>query len=217
MEVCYIFKVDSPLYEFFRRFRDVLVLNFLWFIFSLPIITIGASNLAVYSVTMKMVEDKDGYIGKEFIKAFKSNFKQSILLEILTAGVLFVIYLNIRLYFLIESRPLPLLIVGIFSSVYFWLSLLYAYPLSARYKNSLMNTLSNSFQISTKYIWKTILLTIIVGFVIITCLYNTTTMFFGILMGPTFIMFTISSFTLPIFRKIEEENKTQGMEDYCEK
>lgn len=200
-----IFKVDGPIYEFLRRFIDVVKLNFLWLIFSLPIVTMGAASVAVYSVTLKMAEDKEGYVGRDFVKAFKENLKQGISLGLITLVAIYVVYLNFSLFFAIESNPLPLLIIGIFAGIYFLLSLLYAYPLTARYKNSLRNTLSNSFLISTKYIGRTLFLILIIVFIVIVCLYNSTTIFFGILIGPTFIMFTISSFSLTIFRKIEKD------------
>jgi uncharacterized membrane protein YesL len=165
----------------------------------------GAASVAVYSVTLKMAEDKEGYVGRDFVKAFKENLKQGIFLGLITLAAIYVVYLNLSLFFAIESNPLPLLIIGIFAGVYFLLSLLYAYPLIARYKNSLKNTLSNSFLISTKYIGRTLFLILIIVFIVIVCLYNSTTIFFGILIGPTFIMFTISSFSLTIFRKIEKD------------
>ena len=46
---------------------------------------------------------------------------------------------------------------------------------------------------------------LIIAFIIIFCLYNSTTIFFGIIIGPTFIIFTISTFSLQIFKKIEKE------------
>lgn len=199
------FKVDSPIYEFLRRFVDVVKLNFLWLIFSLPIVTMGAASVAVYTVTLKMTEDNEGYVGREFIKAFKANLKQGIILGLITLAASFVVYLNLSLFFAIESNPLPLLIIGIFAGVYFLLSLLYAYPLTARYQNSLRNNLNNSFRISTKYIGRTLFLILIIAFIVIVCLYNSTTIFFGILIGPTFIMFTISSFSLHIFKKIDKD------------
>lgn len=199
------FKVDSPVYEFLRRFVDVVKLNFLWVLFSLPIVTLGASTVAVYSVTLKMVEDREGYVARDFLKAFKANLRQGIPLGLITLAAIYVVYLNFSLFNAIESNPLPLLIIGILAGVYFLLSLLYAYPLAARYQNSLRNILNNSFQISLKYIGRTILLLLIIAFIIIFCLYNSTTIFFGIIIGPTFIIFTISTFSLQIFKKIEKE------------
>ena len=199
-----LFKVDGPVYEFFRRFIDVLKLNLLWYIFSLPIVTIGASTVAVYSVTLKMAEDREGYIGRDFVKAFKANLRQGIPLGLITLAAIYVVYLNFSLFYAIESNPLPLLIIGILAGVYF---LLYYYILflSARYQNTLRNTLNNSFQISIKYIGRTLFLLFIIAFVIVFCLYNTTTIFFGILIGPTFIMFTVSVFSLRIFKQIEKD------------
>lgn len=200
-----LFKVDGPLYQFIGRFIDVVKLNLLWLIFSLPVVTIGASTVAVYTITLKMVEDKEGYVGRDFVKAFKANLKQGIPLGLIAIGAFYVVYLNIALFNAIESNPVLLLIIGIFAGFYFLLSLLYAFPLSARYKNTLLNTLNNSFQISIKYIGRTVFLLLLLAFIIIVCLYNTTTMFFGILIGPTFIMFTISSFAIHIFHKIEKD------------
>ena len=44
---------------------------------SLPIITIGASTTALYTVMLKLVKNEEGYIFKGFLHAFKLNFKQS--------------------------------------------------------------------------------------------------------------------------------------------
>lgn len=200
-----LFKVDGPLYQFINRFIDVVKLNLLWLIFSLPVVTIGASTVAVYTITLKMAEDKEGYVGRDFVKAFKANLKQGIPLGLIAIGAFYVVYLNIALFNAIESNPLPLLIIGILAGFYFLLSLLYAFPLSARYKNTLLNTLNNSFQISIKYIGRTVFLLLLVAFIIIVCLYNATTMFFGILIGPTFIMFTISSFAVGMFHELEKD------------
>lgn len=200
-----IFKVDGPFYEFLRRFLDVVKLNLLWLIFSLPIITIGASTVAVYSVTLKMVDDQEGYVGRAFVKAFKANWKQGIPLGLITIAAAYIVYMNFALFHAIESNPLPLLVIGILAGVYFFFSLLYAYPLAARYQNTLRKTLNNSFQISLRYIGRTMILVLLIAFIIIVILYNSTTMFFGILIGPTFIMFTISSFALHIFRLIEKD------------
>lgn len=49
------FSVDSPFYRFIVKFFDVIKLNFMWLLFSLPIITIGASTVAAMSVALKMV------------------------------------------------------------------------------------------------------------------------------------------------------------------
>jgi uncharacterized membrane protein YesL len=201
------FSVDSPLYKFISRLWDMMVLNFLWFVFSIPIVTIGASTVAAFSVALKMVDDEEGYITRSFVKAFKENLKQGILLGLLTLAAAYLVYLNFALFYAIEDNPIFLLIIGILTGVYLLLSLLYAYPLVARYKNSLINALRNSMQISLKYILRTLLLVFFVVVMIIIIFYNSITMVFGFLAGPAFIIFLISAFSKRIFQIIEKNQE----------
>ena len=46
------FNYDNPVWRFIGKFFDVMVLNLLWVICSIPIFTIGASTTAVYYVTL---------------------------------------------------------------------------------------------------------------------------------------------------------------------
>lgn len=200
-----LFSVDSPLYKFISRFWDIIVLNFFWVVFSIPIVTIGASTVAAYSVAIKMVDDEEGYIARSFIKAFKENLKQGIILGLIAMVAGYVIYLNFALFNAIESNPLPLLLVAIIAGIYFLTSLLYAFPMAARYKNSVFAIMRNSRQICMKYAVRTLLLVFLVVVMIMIALWNSTTIFFGILIGPAFIIFTIAAFSKRIFQKIERD------------
>jgi len=199
------FSPESPLYKFFSRLWDIIVLNFMWALCSVPIITIGASTIAAYSVALKMVDEEEGYIARSFLKAFRANLKQGIVLGLVTIAAAYIVYLDIAMFHAIESNPLPLLIIGIFAGVYFILSLLYAYPLAARYQNTLWNILRNSLEISLKYIVRTVVLLILVALAIAMIFWNETTILVGLLIGPAFIMFMISAFAKRIFQKIEKD------------
>ena len=62
---------------------DFILLNILWLLTSIPIVTLGAATAALYSVMMSVVEKKEGYIIKDYWKAFCRNFKQSTVVWIL--------------------------------------------------------------------------------------------------------------------------------------
>ena len=200
------FSVEGPFNKFVSRIFDILLLNFLWVLFSLPIITIGASTVAAYSVAIKMVDDKEGYVGRSFVKAFRENLRQGIILGLITIGAAYIVYLNFALFNAIESNPMIILIIGILAGVYFLFSLLYAFPLIARYKNSLLQTLRNSMEISIKYFVRTMMLLLVLALIIFIMFYNFVTMFFSIFVGPAFIILTISTFALNIFQKIEKDH-----------
>lgn len=201
------FSVDSPLYRFLSRFLDVLKLNFMWLLFSIPVITIGASTVAAMSVSLKMADDEEGYIGRSFVKAFKENWKQGTVLWIITVIAAYAVYLDFQLFHAVEGNPIMFLIIGIFSCFVVVLSLLYAYPLVARYENTLIKTIQNSFEISRRYFGRTLLLIFVVIFEFLIFQFNTTMLFFGFLIGPAFIIFTIASFSKRIFQDIEKKQQ----------
>lgn len=68
---------DNVIVRALSKICDMVCLNVLWLVCSIPIITIGASTAALYTVMLKMVKNEEGYIFRGFFKAFKSNFRQS--------------------------------------------------------------------------------------------------------------------------------------------
>lgn len=199
------FSVDSPFYRFLTRFMDVLKLNFMWILFSLPIITIGASTVAAMSVALKMVDDEEGYIGRSFIKAFKENWKQGIILGIIALIGIYAVYLDFQFFNAIEGNPIMFLIIGIVSCYLIFTGLIYAFPLVARYENTLVKTIKNSLDISRKYFGRTLFLAVLLAFEYVIFNFNTTMLFFGIIMGPAFVIFTVASVSKRIFQEIEKE------------
>ena len=199
------FSVDSPVFRFLQKFLDVLILNFMWLIFSIPIITVGASTVAAFSVAQKMVDEEEGYISKSFVKAFRENWKQGTILWIITVIAIYAIYLDFQFFEVTDGNPIGFLIIGILSIAVVVMGLIYAYPLAARYENSIKNILMNSMDISRKYFARTLILAAVIFFEFIIFQFNTTLIFFGILMGPGFIIFTIAAFSKRIFQKIEKE------------
>ena len=77
-----LFDSDSKLNSFLTGVFDLILLNFCWLIGSIPIITIGASTIALYNVLFQKKSGKISNIVKPFFSAWKSSFKQGSLLWI---------------------------------------------------------------------------------------------------------------------------------------
>lgn len=199
------FSVDSPLYRFLSTFLEVLKLNFFWILFSLPIITMGASTAAAMSVALKMVDDEEGYIGRSFLKAFKENWKKGTLIYMISLIACYAIYLDFQLFEAVEGNPIIFLIIGMVSIALVIVSLIYTYPLIARYENTLLKTIQNSIDISRRYFGRTLFLVVVVAFEVMLFMYNKTMLFFAIIIGPGFIIFTVASFSKRVFQQIEKE------------
>lgn len=200
--------MDSPLYRFLSKLLDVIRLNFLWIIFSVPLVTIGASTVAALSVALKMADDEEGYIGRSFLKAFRENWKQGTALWLITAVALYAIYLDFQFFEALEGNPMIFLLVGILSIVVVVSALLYAYPLAARYENSLFRTIQNSIDITRRYVGRTLFLVFVLFLEFVLFQFNGTMLFFAILLGPGFMIYTVAAFSKRTFLLIEKENGT---------
>ncbi len=203
-----LFDINGPLYQFLSTFMNVLKVNVLLIIFSLPIITIGPAITAAFSVCLKMTDDTEGYVGRRFVKTFKDNLKQGIPMGLLFLFCCYVVYLDFEINRVLPEGSWALIIFGILACFVFGMSFIYAFPLLARYENTIMNTLRNSANIARRYFGKTILLVFIILVEVLLFSFSSTTIFFGILIGPTCIIFTISGFAMSFFKKIEAENSS---------
>lgn len=184
---------------------DILKLNFMWIIFCIPIVTIGGSTIAAFSVLLRMSEDQEGNVIKDFWKAFRENWKQGILIGLLPPICFEAVFLDFQLYNAVENGGLGILIVGCFSAYIFIFCLIYVFPLLARYDNTVINSIKNSFRIGMKFFGRTFLLLAIIAVEVLIIFWNPTTKFVGALIGPACIMYTISGVAMHIFRKIEED------------
>lgn len=139
------FNIDSPFHQGVTLFTQFVLLNILFIVTCLPIITIGASITSLLAVTTKYAEQKEAYLIKDYFIYFKQNWKQATA-AFLTLGlpILFLFFSSI---FWFAFKTILTSIIGLaalFIAGFFLLSLLLSFSLIGRYKNSLKQTLKNA-------------------------------------------------------------------------
>ena len=87
-------KPGSLFDRIFGFLGQLIALNLLWIVCSLPIITAGASTTALFYCTLKLHKDGDIRVLHDFFKSFKQNFRQSTLIWILMAAAGIFIYME---------------------------------------------------------------------------------------------------------------------------
>ncbi|WP_349944776.1 DUF624 domain-containing protein [Lacrimispora sp. BS-2] len=154
------FNYDNPVWRFIGKFGDLIILNILWLICSIPIFTIGASTTAVYYVTLKLARDDDGYTIRSFFKSFKENFKQStaIWLILLAVGMILGVdmYFFTRLYTGSGSLRTVMVTVFLAMALIYAAIFTYIFPLQARFFNTVKRTFFNAFFMSLRHLFRTI-------------------------------------------------------------
>ena len=91
------FSLDGKFYKFGNTLVELVFIGLLWTIFSLPIITIGATTTALYYVCTKKHSGEDVYIFKNFLKSFKENFLKATLVFLFLVGVAFLLWTNLHI------------------------------------------------------------------------------------------------------------------------
>ena len=195
---------------------NILVLNFCWIIGTVIGLgtTIGVSTVAAFDVGLKMVENKEGYVVRQFISAYKKNLKQGIPLGLVSLLAMYTVYLDFELFNKIPNATIFLCIWGFLSGAVFFICFVYAFPLTARYVNTFRNTIKNSFRISVRYAGRTALMALLLAVEFCAFIWNLTTLFIGLLFGPALMILTVCMFSMPLFRKIQKENAEDGIETY---
>ena len=87
-------KPGSLFDRIFGFLGQLIALNLLWIVCSLPVITAGASTTALFYCTLKLHKDGDIRVLHDFFKSFKRNFRQSTLIWILMAAAGIFIYME---------------------------------------------------------------------------------------------------------------------------
>lgn len=158
-----LFSFDNKFFEALGKISDIVILNFLFIISCIPIITIGASVTATYSVAMKMTKDEETYITKEFIRQFKENFKTSTIIWMIMLVIGTVLVFDFYMSRLVLDEVMSKVLQFIFTmvSIVFVFTLTYVFPIIAKFENTIKNTMINSALISIQNLPYTILMIVI--------------------------------------------------------
>lgn len=155
-----LFDLDSPLMRVLNKAADLMWLNILVIFCSLPVFTAGAALTAAHYVALKLRRNEEGYITKEFFKAFKMNFKQSTLIWLMLLGLGAIFATDFYIMRTNEDLGLPQIVqilVMVAFILYIFL-LVWVFPMQAKFINNIKRTLKNALAMSMIQLPKTILM-----------------------------------------------------------
>lgn len=139
----------SKIFYALETFGNIFLLNILFLVFSIPVITIGSSLTAMYSVMMKIVRKEEGNVFKGFVEAFKSNFKQATITWLLLLASCVVIYGEfIFAATSVGALSIMYMVILIVEIVLIVFTLPFLFPLIARFDNTIFKTIKNAFLLS---------------------------------------------------------------------
>lgn len=140
-----LFNMENPVWQTMGRVADIMILSLLWMFCSIPIVTMGASTTALYYVTLKIAEKREGYVVRGFFKSFKENFLQATGIWLLMLVGFVIVIFDIR-FFGMQEGTAATIAQGIFFAMLIFLLIinLYIYPVLARFVNTIRKTFINT-------------------------------------------------------------------------
>lgn len=204
--------MDNVITRALSKICDMICLNVLWVICSIPIVTIGASTTALYTVILKMVRNEEGYIFRGFFKAFKENFKQSTIIWLIVAALGVVWWIDYRVSGLMGQgisdvfRIIFLLLGFLLLSV-----IIYVFPLTARYENSISATFKNAIILTVAKLPYTFIMVAVLVIAVLASLWNTMMLMMALplwfIFGVSLIAWVNSYLLRRVFTVFEQEEE----------
>ncbi len=202
-----IFKYDSPLMSFLNTVFDLMFLNILCFICCIPIITIGPALAAKYDVAMRIVRKEEPTIFRPFFRAFKNNFKQSIIIWSVLLVACFLLFIdwnwifqngigNVSPFYLMAAIITTLIVSFIIMTIF---------PIIARFQVTIREAFKTSVLFSMVYFLGLLSVSIISVFSVYLCIKYMRFLPLVVVVSHVIIVFCLCLILVRGFSRLEEK------------
>lgn len=202
-----IFKYDSPLMSFLNTVFDLMFLNILCFVCCIPIITIGPALAAKYDVAMRIVRKEEPTIFRPFFRAFKNNFKQSIIIWSVLLVACFLLFIdwnwifqngigNVSPFYLMAAIITTLIVSFIIMTIF---------PIIARFQVTIREAFKTSVLFSMVYFLGLLSVSIISVFSVYLCIKYMRFLPLVVVVSHVIIVFCLCLILVRGFSRLEEK------------
>ncbi len=202
-----IFKYDSPLMSFLNTVFDLMFLNILCFVCCIPIITIGPALAAKYDVAMRIVRKEEPTIFRHFFRAFKNNFKQSIIIWSVLLVACFLLFIdwnwifqngigNVSPFYLMAAIITTLIVSFIIMTIF---------PIIARFQVTIREAFKTSVLFSMVYFLGLLSVSIISVFSVYLCIKYMRFLPLVVVVSHVIIVFCLCLILVRGFSRLEEK------------
>lgn len=154
--------IDSPFMQVMGKVADLMILNLITLVCAIPLFTAGAALTAMHYQVLKIVRNEECYVVKGYFKAFRENFVQStiiwlimLLIALILGGDFYIMYRSGVEFHVIFKAVLGA--IAIFATF----TLLYVFPIQARFANTVFRTIKNALAMSILLAPKSVLMLIL--------------------------------------------------------
>lgn len=142
--------------------KNLMVLGLLALICCLPVVTIGASLTALSYVAHRIARNEEGYITKDFFRAFRESFKLATVIWLIMLALIAFFSLDLYIIKYTDAQfPDFVKIVIVVALVVLLLVMTYMFPMIARFQNTVRGYLKNGIMMTLLNLPKAILMLVL--------------------------------------------------------
>ena len=120
---------------FLKTVTNIVILNFLWVICSMPVLTIGPSTAAMYGVIRKWHLYKDESVIRSFIHEYRLFFKQGLLVGTLWLFLGMLLLLDVYFFLQVPGTvKVVLIVVTVTTFILYMLTSAMLFPIMVHYQ-----------------------------------------------------------------------------------
>ena len=206
---------EGVFFQFLSRVGDLIILNVLFLICCVPIVTVGAAYAALCKVCMDMVYEQEAGMVKGFFLAFKENFKQATVVWIVELLVIVSLVCDAMLILtFLPGSKIMYILLGVLAFLVLCVCT-HMTPLLIRYRNGLRQHLSNAMVLAVIRLPRTLLMIVVSCaplIVLALSVLQASTVFFDTLVfwlavGCAVMAYINMNLYKGVYTKLEEEKK----------
>lgn len=180
----------SPIIAFGETVFDLMMLNVMWFICSLLVVTMGAATTAMNYTCIKMQRDEGDSIVRMFFRSFGRNIRQALVLWTGMLCIFILLFTGLVHLSAYEGALSQLLWVVVILILLVWVVLFtYLFMVLCRFENTIRNTIVNSVYLILTHLKETFKMLIIDLMLLIALPYIC--FIYAPILVPMFIFFAV--------------------------
>lgn len=182
--------MDGRIMGLLNRLGDLFLLNIIYLVSCIPVVTVGAATTALYYTTLKMAENRESYVWQDYRQSFRQNWKQATVIWMVLLAVILVLGADLLLIGgMSQALGAVVALVVIVLGIFLIMMGVYVFPVLARFDNTVKNIMKNALIMSIRHLPSTAVIVILHGLPLLLLLFSVEVFVRGVL---AVLLFTVS-------------------------
>ena len=150
-----LFNHDSNIIQILILLMNLMILNVLWILCSIPIVTAGAATTAVYYTMYQYATDGSEAVLKPFFTTFAKEFKRSTIVWLILLAIGIVLWIDARYLMAYPQLKALWIPLGVLVALY-TVALSHVFAILGRFDTNIKTALKSCYLVALMNFWRTL-------------------------------------------------------------